>query len=97
MAQHTACLTRYNHEHTVLPMKTAISLPDPMFEAADALAARLGITRSELFRRAMERLLRDHDEEQITEALNRVYANESSTLDPVLAKMQTASLERDEW
>lgn len=78
-------------------MKTAISLPDPLFEAADALATRLGITRSELFRRAMERLLRDHDEEQITEALNRVYANESSTLDPVLAKMQTASLERDEW
>lgn len=78
-------------------MKTAISLPDPLFEAADALATRLGITRSELFRRAMERLLSDYNEDQVTEALNRVYANESSTLDPVLARMQAASLEREEW
>lgn len=78
-------------------MKTAISLPDPLFEAADALATRLGITRSELFRRAMERLLSDYNEEQITDALNRVYGNESSTLDPMLARMQAASLEREEW
>lgn len=78
-------------------MKTAISLPDPLYEAADALAGRLGITRSELFRRALERLLSDYDDEQITDALNRVYAGESSALDPTLVRMQAASLSREEW
>lgn len=78
-------------------MKTAISLPDPLYEAADALAGRLGITRSELFRRALERLLSDYDDEQITDALNRVYAGESSALDPTLVRMQAATLSREEW
>jgi len=90
-------LSRYNQRHTVWTMKTAISLPDPLYEAADALAGRLGITRSELFRRALERLLSDYDDEQVTEALNRVYASESSALDPTLARIQAASLGRQEW
>ncbi|HEX9737109.1 MAG TPA: ChpI protein, partial [Thermoanaerobaculia bacterium] len=30
-------------------MKTAISLPDPLFEAAEALAARLSMSRSQLY------------------------------------------------
>ena len=34
-------------------MKTAISLPDPLFKSADALARRLGVSRSELFANAM--------------------------------------------
>lgn len=78
-------------------MKTAISLPDPLFLAADELAARLGVSRSELFRRAMEKLLRDHDDEGITEALNGVYARESSAVPPSLARMQAASLSDEAW
>lgn len=78
-------------------MKTAISLPDPLFEAADELAARLGVTRSELFRRALERLLSDYDDDRITEALNRVYSQEAAALDPGLARMQAASLPRQDW
>ena len=81
-------------------MKTAISIPDALFAAADALAARLGVSRSVLFQQAVEALLRQHDEHRVTEALNRVYATESATLDPVLAKLQRASLSRaheDDW
>lgn len=78
-------------------MKTAISLPDPLFEAVDRLATRLGVSRSKLFQHAMERFLREHDEQLVTEALNRVYGSESSGLDPALAKMQAASLRREEW
>ncbi|MEK7329802.1 MAG: ribbon-helix-helix protein, CopG family, partial [Candidatus Eisenbacteria bacterium] len=33
-------------------MKTAISLPDSLFRSGDALAKRLGVSRSELFARA---------------------------------------------
>jgi len=78
-------------------MKTAISLPDPLFRAADELASRLGVSRSELFQRAMERFLRDYDDEGTTEALNAVYAAEPAAIDPVLARLQAASLEPEDW
>lgn len=78
-------------------MKTAISLPDPLFRAADELAARLGVSRSELFQRAMESFLREHDEQHVTEALNKVYALESSAITIDLARMQTASLPAEDW
>lgn len=78
-------------------MKTAISIPDPIFDEADALAQRLGVSRSELYSRAVESFLGEHRREGVTEALNRVYAEESSELDPVLAALQWASLPREEW
>jgi metal-responsive CopG/Arc/MetJ family transcriptional regulator len=78
-------------------MKTAISLPDPLFEEAERLAARLGVSRSELFRRAMEKLLRDYNDAQITEAINRVHEHEPSGLDPALAALQAATLPRETW
>ena len=58
-----------------MQMKTAISLPDPIFHSAERLAARLGISRSELYRRAIETLLERHDqyESTITSQLDAVY------------------------
>jgi metal-responsive CopG/Arc/MetJ family transcriptional regulator len=38
-------------------LKTAISIPDNLFEAADKVARRLGISRSELYQRAIARFL----------------------------------------
>jgi metal-responsive CopG/Arc/MetJ family transcriptional regulator len=78
-------------------MKTAISVPDPIFEAGEQLARRLGISRSELYATAVKRLLEAYDDSAITAALNEVFEAEESKLDPVLAQMQFASLESDEW
>jgi antitoxin MazE6 len=78
-------------------MKTAVSLPDPLFEAADQLAKRLGVSRSELYATAIEEYLRSHRNEGVTEALNRIYREEPSNLDPVISAIQAASLPRDEW
>lgn len=78
-------------------MKTAISLPDAVFEAADELAQRLGMSRSELYATAVEEYVRAHRREGVTEALNQVYAKESSGLDAGLAMIQALSLPRDEW
>ena len=80
-------------------MKTAISIPDPLFDAAERLAHRLGISRSELFQRAVESYLRERRDEGITEALNAVYSTDakSSSLDPLLHDLQIASLESDDW
>jgi metal-responsive CopG/Arc/MetJ family transcriptional regulator len=35
-------------------MKTAISIPDQVFKSAEVLASRLGISRSELYAKAIE-------------------------------------------
>jgi metal-responsive CopG/Arc/MetJ family transcriptional regulator len=78
-------------------MKTAVSLPAPLFEAADELAKRLGISRSELYAIAIAEYLRAHQREAVTEALNRVYEQEPSGLDPVVAAIQSASLGEDDW
>ncbi|MBW8876669.1 MAG: ribbon-helix-helix protein, CopG family [Acidobacteria bacterium] len=78
-------------------MKTAVSLPDPLFEAANQLAKRLGMSRSELYATAIEEYLRSHRSEGITETLNRIYREEPSKLDPVISAIQAASLPRDEW
>lgn len=78
-------------------MKIAISLPDPLFEAAERLAERLGVSRSELFQQAMERMVEAHRDDQITAALDRVHADEASALDEALERMQFASLPREDW
>jgi len=78
-------------------VKTAISVPDPIFEAAERLAHQLGISRSELYSTAVSDFIRARQTDQITAQLNRVYATEDSALDPVLAQIQALSLVREEW
>lgn len=78
-------------------MKTAISLPDSVFEEAEALAQHLGISRSELYTKALQAYLKRYNRDQILLKLNQVYATESSELDPVMARMQFMSLPREDW
>jgi metal-responsive CopG/Arc/MetJ family transcriptional regulator len=80
-------------------MKTAISLPDSMFEAANRMAKRLGISRSQLFQRAVQQYLGEQRQAGLTETLNEVYGAESSAgkLSPLLQELQTASLPREDW
>jgi metal-responsive CopG/Arc/MetJ family transcriptional regulator len=78
-------------------MKTAISLPDDLFEAADALAARLGVSRSELYARAVAEYVAKHRQEDVTAQLNAVFADEPSGMDPSLRSAQTRSVGSGEW
>ncbi len=78
-------------------MKTAISLPDSVFEQAEALAQQLGISRSELYTKALQAYLKRYNRDQILLKLNQVYAEESSELDSVMARMQFMSLPHEDW
>jgi metal-responsive CopG/Arc/MetJ family transcriptional regulator len=78
-------------------MKTAVSIPDPVFKAADKLARRLGVSRSSLYAEALHRYLRLHDENAITSKLNEVLAHDTSELDPRLQSIQTRSIPRGSW
>ncbi len=78
-------------------MKTAISLPDSVFEQAEALARQLGVSRSELYTKALQAYLKRYNREQRLLKLNQVYGTESSELDPVMARMQFMSLPYEDW
>jgi predicted transcriptional regulator len=78
-------------------MKTAISVPDPVFEAADDLAKQLGMSRSQLYTTAVSQFLEAHQDEAITQALNEVYAEAEAAVDPILMQMQLAALPEEEW
>jgi metal-responsive CopG/Arc/MetJ family transcriptional regulator len=78
-------------------MKTAISLPDSVFEEAESLARQLGVSRSELYTNALKAYLRKYNRDQILGKLNQIYSEESSELDPSLAKIQFISLPSENW
>ena len=78
-------------------MKTAISIPDPLYKEAERLTKRLRIPRSQLYARALEAYLQRQRSKGIKEALDEVYRTESSELDPVLARLQDMALGREEW
>lgn len=80
-------------------MKTAISIPDSLFHAAERFAKQLGISRSELFQRAVKAFLQDHRQDGVTDALNEIYGSDGvkAGLDPFLEHLQGASIAREEW
>jgi metal-responsive CopG/Arc/MetJ family transcriptional regulator len=78
-------------------MKTAISLPDDLFASADALAKRLGLSRSALFAAALSEYVAKHRGAKMTEQLNAVYSAEESALDAPMAAAQRRTLARSEW
>jgi len=80
-------------------MKTAISLPDEVFEAAELLAAKQGVSRSRLYADALEAWVSEHHEQAIRERLDTVYREPESRseLDPVLHALQLEALGPEEW
>jgi metal-responsive CopG/Arc/MetJ family transcriptional regulator len=82
-------------------MKTAISIPDQVFELAEKMAKRLSMSRSQLYTKAIEAFIQSQRDDQVTEILNKVYAEQESELDSRLQDMQTASIisgaGSDEW
>jgi predicted transcriptional regulator len=78
-------------------MKTAISIPDALFAAADVLAARLGLSRSELYARAVADWVAQHQAEAITARLDALYggpAAEASHLAAPAARAQVHAVRR---
>ncbi len=78
-------------------MKTAISIPDPIFKSAEKLAHRLGMSRSELYVKALSKFIQEKRSDKVTERLNKVYSEHDDSLDPVLQKLQYDSLSKGDW
>ncbi len=78
-------------------MKTAISVPDEIFERAERLARQMKKSRSRMYSEALAEYLARHDADAVTAALNRVYAEIDPTPDEFLKAARRRGLERTEW
>lgn len=79
-------------------MKTTISIRDDIFEAAERTAECLGISRSELYARAVAEFVEQCSRDRVIERLNEVYGDDgsSSSLDEALVVFQFHSLSADD-
>ena len=80
-------------------MKTAISIPNETFEAAEHFARRLGLSRSELYATAVAEYLARHRAAGIRERLDAVYEldEEAARLDAVMTHVQLDSVPGEGW
>ncbi len=78
-------------------MKTAISIPDPVFSRADRFARRRKMSRSALFTVAVSEYLDHHSDEGVTEKLNQMYSSGGSALDTDLVEAQMLSVAEEQW
>lgn len=78
-------------------MKTAISIPNDVFRAADKFARHKKLSRSAVFTKAVTEYLCIHGREDITEQLNKVYCKHDSPVDPVMNELQLKSIPKEKW
>ena len=79
-------------------MKTAVSLPDDVFEAAERQARRSQKSRSQLYAQALSEYLARHAPDEVAEAMNRVVdeVGEAAS-DRFVSQAARRILERTEW
>lgn len=78
-------------------MKTAISIPDEVFEGAERLARRTKKSRSRLFSDALKEYLERHAPEEVTEAMNQACAEAGDVPDAFVSTAARRTLKRTEW
>ena len=78
-------------------MKTAISVPDGLYEQAERLAQRTSRSRSEIYSAALREYVARHDFEEVTRAVDRVLARMSSMADPFSTDAANRTLRDAVW
>ncbi|HEV2852530.1 MAG TPA: hypothetical protein VHC97_06975 [Thermoanaerobaculia bacterium] len=78
-------------------IKTAVSIPDDVFEEAERLAAEMQTSRSQLYSRALQEFVARHAPNRLTEAMNRVVDEVGSEFDDFSRRASQRVLEQVEW
>lgn len=78
-------------------MKTALSIPDDVFQGAERLARRTKKSRSRLYSDALREYVARHATDEVTEAMNRVCAELGDSKDSFVSAATRRVLERSEW
>jgi metal-responsive CopG/Arc/MetJ family transcriptional regulator len=78
-------------------MKTAVSIPDDVFEKVERLARRGKRSRSEVFSAALREYVARHSPDEVTEAINRVCDQVGDQRDEFVSEATRRILEKTEW
>lgn len=78
-------------------MKTAVSIPDDTFQAAEKLAQKRGLKRSQLYDLALKAYLQMEEDRAVTESLNKFYENFDEPPDPFLEEAARRLFKSVEW
>lgn len=79
-------------------MKTAVSIPDPVFAAAERHAKRMQTSRSRLYAEALREYLLRHAPDEVAEAMDRVVDRLGEPApDPFTRRAGAAALARTVW
>jgi predicted transcriptional regulator len=78
-------------------MKTAVSIPDEVFEEAERLARRMKRPRSEVYSRALAEYVARHAPDRVTEAMNRTLTEINERADDFSRTASRRVLERSDW
>ena len=78
-------------------MKTAVSIPDDVFEKVERLARRANRSRSEVFSAALAEYVARHAPDEVTEAMDRVCADVGDSEDAFVTAAGRRVLENTEW
>ena len=78
-------------------MKTAVSVPNEVYEQAEQLARRTGRTRSEIYSTALRDYLAHHQAIPVTAAMDQALAEIDPEPDPYLDAAARETLTGSEW
>jgi metal-responsive CopG/Arc/MetJ family transcriptional regulator len=80
-------------------MKTAVSIPDSLFEDADRLARERGMSRSQLYAQAIAQYVEQQKGLGVREKLDMLYSAEpeEGMLDSETAALQERSVRSRKW
>jgi metal-responsive CopG/Arc/MetJ family transcriptional regulator len=78
-------------------MKTAVSIPDKVFEKVERLARREGRSRSEVFSAALAEYVARHAPDEVTDAMDRVIADVGDQQEAFVSAAGRQVLENTEW
>lgn len=78
-------------------MKIAVSIPDDVFQRAEAWARRVRKSRSEVYARALREYVSRHAPDEVTDAMDRVCEAVGDQEEPFVAAASRRVLKRSEW
>ena len=78
-------------------MKTAVSIPDEIFNGAERLARKSKKSRSQLFSDALKEYMERHAPDEVTEAMNRTCAQTGGKADAFVTAAARRTIEKSEW
>jgi metal-responsive CopG/Arc/MetJ family transcriptional regulator len=78
-------------------MKTAVSVPDAVFQLAEQAAKRLQVSRSELYSRALSEYLARHTDNEVTSAIDAAIAEVGQPRDEAISSHARRLLRETEW